>query len=1022
MSKDLDALLESALDDFVKQEKDIASLSSTSSLPPLRPSPPASSSLSPSSLSASSPSSSSVASSLNNNNKSDDVDSADSLKDRGNVFYKNGALEDALSLYLQALSLRPQDPVFASNASAVLYELGRYRECIEKVDMAINNIANSNNNPSLLHAKVLARKVKCLSLLKRYNEAKDSLATLISIPDHKTVIIQNEIQLLQEALSYERETSSSSSSSSLFQTLPRYRPASASSCFEYYVVGHDKASSALSGLIEVTEEQEDVEAKDYDEVAPPQNLGHHDSLEKDSPLRLHISRNDDISLLFAGIGDARHLFATIIDLAQQMKQTPSPSSSSWKVHCTMIDLVPAIFARDLLLFHIIDKLGVALDHHAQGSLEVVMIVSVLLYLYLGELIPCYIYDRLLVYIAELEECLRLGGAGSLPPHMSMRESDLPAILDVLAYWKVAKYSKKSLFKAIKQGELHSEQMRKSTGIRDMMDNRRAEMIATINSLTDEEILDMNKKTGGRNITAAEHRADLIAMMYDDDAVHNILRSNSAGDATIIEKEIFKQTHAITPPLLLRKEYGDDDFTLLIDMINERRETDPTVAQRLKKTIRQSERWLVNPTFHDKAWTQKNGLRALFHDPYNLCADLYGILLPFPRKENSLYKQLDILFITLAESYKSVKAHIHLEWAVAELTQFCLLQLQHNDSEVGEKKHFDRVYLSNIPDYTGGALCVFLYVTPLLKSLPSSFTSFNVLLNTTKWSDYTSHIYEYTLLPTLDLSRRIFGARYICGHLMTDEPRWGLAPTLPIPRHDLFSVDALTSYLMRLFLFLTLPVDQVPNQHSRINYPLNMLSFVATLHRLVAVGYPPHWISSVLAQLLSGSISTRARPPMLDNKNLDLAPTPTAICTLPFLPDLELALSVYKPILSFGLPFPILPISSYTKYSITIPGYFSLPFFITQIPVMALYFMHPDEDPRHLSKLRYRIQTARLRVYLTSIIEWDEPSQTACFWMTKKRHASMLAERWSVVVVRLDLYAPVSMETTLVAKARIVKLL
>lgn len=81
-----------------------------------------------------------------------------------------------------------------------------------------------------------------------------------------------------------------------------------------------------------------------------------------------------------------------------------------------------------------------------------------------------------------------------------------------------------------------------------------------------------------------------------------------------------------------------------------------------------------------------------------------------------------------------------------------------------------------------------------------------------------------------------------------------------------------------------------------------------------MGYPAHWFSTLLSNLLSGKITTSARPPPIYKA------TTTQISTKPFLPDLEFAVAVYQPI----LPFLITYVFLFTSFIISLLFYhFSL---------------------------------------------------------------------------------------------------
>ncbi|ESZ96903.1 hypothetical protein SBOR_2697 [Sclerotinia borealis F-4128] len=56
--------------------------------------------------------------------------------------------------------------------------------------------------------------------------------------------------------------------------------------------------------------------------------------------------------------------------------------------------------------------------------------------------------------------------------------------------------------------------------------------------------------------------------------------------------------------------------------------------------------------------------------------------------------------------------------------------------------YDRVHLSNVPDYMGGHLSTFFYASPLLKPIPSSSVESNCLRNSGSWNNLESFLAEY----------------------------------------------------------------------------------------------------------------------------------------------------------------------------------------------------------------------------------------------------------------------------------------
>jgi hypothetical protein len=136
-------------------------------------------------------------------------------------------------------------------------------------------------------------------------------------------------------------------------------------------------------------------------------------------------------------------------------------------------------------------------------------------------------------------------------------------------------------------------------------------------------------------------------------------------------------------------------------------------------------------------------------------------------------------------------------------------------------------------------------------------------------------------------------KHICGDLWGEDPNWSVLEC-PLPINQLasqvffffgyilvkinltkflyfifFLQDELASWLYRIFLYVVLPPTRPAYETFRVDHPLNLLAFVTVplllpysfsltfifqlLNRLAVVGYPHHWLATVLDNLLSGKI-------------------------------------------------------------------------------------------------------------------------------------------------------------------------
>jgi hypothetical protein len=72
--------------------------------------------------------------------------------------------------------------------------------------------------------------------------------------------------------------------------------------------------------------------------------------------------------MFAGIGDARHLLATMVDIGVQLEDKPSHFNSTPRTHLTAVDTNATALARDLIVFFALEELSsIPLGHHATNE-------------------------------------------------------------------------------------------------------------------------------------------------------------------------------------------------------------------------------------------------------------------------------------------------------------------------------------------------------------------------------------------------------------------------------------------------------------------------------------------------------------------------------------------------------------------------------------------------------------------------------------------------------------------------------
>lgn len=137
-------------------------------------------------------------------------------------------------------------------------------------------------------------------------------------------------------------------------------------------------------------------------------------------------------------------------------------------------------------------------------------------------------------------------------------------------------------------------------------------------------------------------------------------------------------------------------------------------------------------------------------------------------------------------------------------------------------------------------------------------------------------------------------------------------------------ERLENWLYRLFLKLAIPAHKHLIQSYVLIYsPLNLSVFYRLLLHLSNVGYPAHWLSGVLDNLLKGRINTTARAPRSDP--MKIKETKASMPSLsqsvkPFVAELSTLASIWQSALPFGVLSTKIPrTQEVRKYCINLTG-------------------------------------------------------------------------------------------------------
>ena len=268
-------------------------------------------------------------------------------------------------------------------------------------------------------------------------------------------------------------------------------------------------------------------------------------------------------------------------------------------------------------------------------------------------------------------------------------------------------------------------------------------------------------------------------------------------------------------------------------------------------------------------------------------------------------------------------------------------------------------------------------------------------------------------------------------------KWGRTSSSKLDYSSLLSRSFVQKWVYALFFKIVLPVDRSSQDfdHQLIYCPLNLSVFFRVLAQLHSNGYPSHWLSDVLCQILENKVITCARPPRtspLDVEEFQKDNPMKKLSTAPWLSEMRTLAAMFEPILPFSLITNAVPkLSSIYEYTIDI---LLMAFGRPDTPVNTLVFFHQGLVERALadrqlwepSALRqvlhpefegqsknsssfgayHAVQESGLRVVTT--LCWDSKTQQATFWMPEEDMIRMEEDnQWRVSIWRTDTWEAVS---------------
>ena len=425
-----------------------------------------------------------------------------------------------------------------------------------------------------------------------------------------------------------------------------------------------------------------------------------------------------ISLLFAGIGDCRNVYTTFMSMFSDRLQGKLKDQS---FHLTLVDIKPAVIARDLVLFLLLDDLSkVTRTSGPKRSL----LQACLYYTYLSPIMPgrlaTVLQARIQLAIDILED------KQPLPAYLDIPHIHRPEVLKLLKQWQHDASARLPVSKVWREivSQRHLERMK------------------------------MGLRMGPMG------------------------RMPDVPPEWKLEQEFYEQTGVLTMPKPYDAAYGDEIRSAFEASSARKIERKDVVAEKVESD------WASNVTMIDIDWADAlrslDGTDIdLAQDPWQFAAALRDTILPKPGAR--LYELVAEWFTLVAACFGQLKGDMTIEVCLGGITTV-LEQIrcgfighrqrshahcdpdkaQGNDAMTSGGKEYprvyDRIHLSNIPDHIGGTLTSFVHALPLTYPGDSSYITSTCLRNPPRWKSEAHFHNEYIGLSVPSDLAKVFRVR------------------------------------------------------------------------------------------------------------------------------------------------------------------------------------------------------------------------------------------------------------------------
>jgi len=707
------------------------------------------------------------------------MSTAEEFKQKGNDFYKTSNFVKAEVAYTTALNTLKDEEnnpklrvALYSNRGNARFELGNYKGAAQDSRDVIDTIITTNNDLNIDDAtteendkKIELNKLRLVRSLYYLKSDESELNNLILTM--KDPSLQKKCKMILDSIDYAKKINTPE-----LKFTPQLTRSSLSFPYcEYYPFGHDEAESALNGM--------------------------------------DIKPNSKINVLYGGVGDGRHVLATILEANYRNEK----GGLEMKLHVSMNDINTTLLLKDILVLVLLYRIGNTKDidmysgnilKELEKHQEAYLLMSLLYYGTLSYSMPPSIYLKLQNLLKEIFIDMTCESFNQKYPWLyvpvstcwskvqrvakywidiSLYDPPLKNVKHCLNTFKPSFESADDMFANLEASGVSPfqiEQMKrqkeendaiKRKAISDIIDkNLSGDPSVPINNDVVSQFIPENATSEEKRI-GKELMIDFFLKMENEQGLEFELDTIfMKGTSTLLPvginsipdmKSEYKMRSSIQEAFggHVRGGLGNNDKTRLQQAI-----------QKAKEEIHK--KWHVNPMKFCPDWNEV-GYKNNESDPTNpvkefpnhfLHDQIHDFILSGAGKDIFNIKVDDSLFDIFALFY------INASFAIAKLVKQGNLSIEISlgsildfandivaESDVRTKLNlpvsFEEVILSNVPDYTG-MLSTFVQIGPILNrqtEVPSNFRS-NVLLNTGLFQNYDQYVFGSTALSVSGISR------------------------------------------------------------------------------------------------------------------------------------------------------------------------------------------------------------------------------------------------------------------------------